>query len=110
MLVSSPVAMRSSTSTVGALLPRSTADSMLRLTPAFAASSFSDRRRRARSLRTRAPSASRSSPDDSTIEEYCTLKNLGRAAGAVRGDGGGGQRHEGERSEERLAGGRRHGG
>src|SRR5262252_3092443 len=64
-LVSRPVAMRSSTSTVGTLLPRSTSESMLRLTPVRASRSWSERRRRRRSRRRRAPSPTISSPDDS---------------------------------------------
>src|SRR2546426_1863143 len=65
MLVSSPVAMRSSTRTVGTLLPRSTSESMLRLTPVRASRSWSESRRRRRSIRRRAPSPAMSSPDDS---------------------------------------------
>src|SRR3989454_7613145 len=64
MLVSSPVAMRSSTRTVGTLLPRSTSESMLRLTPVRASRSWSESRRRRRSIRRRAPSPAMSSPDD----------------------------------------------
>ena len=45
MLVSRAVAMRSRTSTVGILPPRSTADNMLRLTCARAATAPSDRPR-----------------------------------------------------------------
>ena len=52
MLVSRAVAMRSRTSTVGTLAPRSTADSMLRLTPARPATGPSDR-----------PRSSRAAPD-----------------------------------------------
>jgi len=65
MLVSSPVAIRSSTSTVGTLLPRSTSESIDRLTPVRASSAWSERRRRRRSPRSRAPSPAMSSPDDS---------------------------------------------
>src|SRR6266508_5179102 len=58
------MARRSSTSTVGTLLPRSTSESMLRLTPVRASRSWSESRRRRRSIRRRAPSPAMSSPDD----------------------------------------------
>src|SRR6267378_6788071 len=81
-LVSSPVAMRSSTRTVGTLLPRSTSDSMLRLTPVRASSSWSESRRRRRSRRSRAPRPAMSSPDDrrgrvSTIEDNIHYRRIG---------------------------------
>src|SRR5207244_3836139 len=55
MLVPRPVAMRSRTRTVGALAPRSTADSMLRLTPERRARAARDSPRSARWRRIRSP-------------------------------------------------------
>ena len=62
MLVSRAVAMRSRTRTVGTFPPRSTAESMLRLTPARPATASSERPRPRRVARTRAPSSDTSSP------------------------------------------------
>lgn len=61
MLVPSPVAILSSTSTVGIFVPRSTADSMLRLTPDLSVSSARDNPRATRSAFTRPPSRTMSS-------------------------------------------------
>jgi hypothetical protein len=62
MLVSRAVAMRSRTRTVGTLPPRSTAESMLRLTPARPAMVSSESPRPRRADRIRAPSSAMSSP------------------------------------------------
>jgi hypothetical protein len=62
MLVPKPVAIRSSTSTVGTLAPRSTSLSMLRLTPVRAARASRESRRRSRSRRIRSPRSVMSMP------------------------------------------------
>src|SRR5262249_16124550 len=62
ILVPNPVAMRSSTSTVGTLAPRSTSLSMLRLTPVRAARASRESQRRSRSRRMRSPRAAMSMP------------------------------------------------
>jgi hypothetical protein len=94
MLVSRPVAMRSRTSTVGTLLPRSTSESMLRLTPVRDSRSPSDSRRRNRSRRRRAPRPTMSRPDESrtarrprsTMEDIILYGGTGRRALTERVD------------------------
>src|SRR5215470_9748765 len=88
MLVSSPVAMRSSTRIVGTLLPRSTSESMLRLTPVRVSRSWSERRRRCRSRRRRAPRPAMSSPEASVggpPRRRSTIANIILYGGSGRG-------------------------